>query len=233
MIARPLSVTLSTLLAKPFAKPFAKPVAREPGLEGHARCSASETAERVLIERIAGKDREALRALYQRYYLRLYGFLMRLTHQAELAEEVLNDVMFVVWQKAATYNAQCRVSTWILGIAYRQGLGVLAQIKRRTSLVILDEEVLLQAQDTKLELDTEELLDWLNKGLGRLSPEHRMVVELTHFLGYSYDEIAAIADCPVGTVKTRMFHARKQLRNILTRLAGVSGDDLVRSHDQS
>lgn len=148
---------------------------------------------------------------------------MRLTHQSELAEEVLNDVMFVVWQKASTYNAQSRVSTWILGIAYRKELNVLAQVRRRTSLEIVDENELLNAQDMKQDADRQELRDWLDKGLQRLSPEHRMAVELTHFLGYSYQEIAAIADCPVGTVKTRMFHARKQLRDVLARLAGLSG----------
>jgi len=62
--------------------------------------------------------------------------------------------------------------------------------------------------------------DWLRRGLDRLPPEQRLVVELTFFVGCSYEEISAIADCPVNTVKTRMFHARRKLRGILNALEG-------------
>jgi len=61
--------------------------------------------------------------------------------------------------------------------------------------------------------------DWLRRGLDRLSPEQRLVVELTFYVGLSYGEIATIANCPVNTVKTRMFHARQKLHDILKALA--------------
>lgn len=195
--------------------------------------SESELAERALIVAVAGQDKEAFRQLYQRYHLRLYGFLMRLTKQPELAEEGLNDVMLVVWQKASTYNSQSRVSTWILGIAYRKGLKMLAQRKRRSSIVVVDQDEFANLLDMDPESDQEELWDWLEKGLRQLSPEHRMVVELTHFLGHSYAEIAAISECPVSTVKTRMFYARRQLRSILFTLAGQSGEPLECSHESN
>jgi RNA polymerase sigma-70 factor (ECF subfamily) len=63
----------------------------------------------------------------------------------------------------------------------------------------------------------------LHAGISELSTEHRQVVELTYFCGFSYQEIAAIADCPVNTIKTRMFHARRRLKRLLPRLAGDTG----------
>ena len=67
--------------------------------------------------------------------------------------------------------------------------------------------------------------DWLESGLRELSPEHRAVVELTYFHGYSYKEVAAVVGCPVNTVKTRMFHARRRLKVLLPRLAGEVKED--------
>jgi RNA polymerase sigma-70 factor (ECF subfamily) len=63
-------------------------------------------------------------------------------------------------------------------------------------------------------------LELIQTGLAELSVDHRQVIELTYFCGFSYQEIADIAGCPVNTVKTRMFHARRRLKVLLPRLAG-------------
>ena len=75
-------------------------------------------------------------------------------------------------------------------------------------------------------MDTATLQDWLDVGMRRLSGEQRAVVELTYFHGYSYAEIAGILSCPVNTVKTRMFHARARLRQILPELSATPGSRL-------
>ncbi|MDX1555026.1 MAG: sigma-70 family RNA polymerase sigma factor, partial [Xanthomonadales bacterium] len=72
--------------------------------------------------------------------------------------------------------------------------------------------------------------EWIEAGLLQLSPDHRQVMELTYFGGFSYQEIADIAGCPVNTVKTRMFHARRRLRILLPALAGNAEDQ---SREQS
>ena len=61
--------------------------------------------------------------------------------------------------------------------------------------------------------------EWLAAGLQRLSSEHRMALELTYFVGLSCEEVAEVVGCPVGTVKTRVFYARQQLRALLVELA--------------
>ena len=65
---------------------------------------------------------------------------------------------------------------------------------------------------------------WLSQGLERLPVEQRMALELTYTLGHSCEEVAAILDCPVNTVKTRLFRARETLKQVLPELAGMAGD---------
>jgi RNA polymerase sigma-70 factor (ECF subfamily) len=100
-----------------------------------------------------------------------------------------------------------------LGIAWHKALRALEREKRfSTSDASGLEELAVEEGASR------EDRDWLRRGLDGLSPEHRLVVELTFFLGCSYVEIAEIAGCPVNTVKTRMFHARVRLRRILAAL---------------
>jgi RNA polymerase sigma-70 factor (ECF subfamily) len=131
----------------------------------------------------------------------------------------VDDVMFVVWRDAGKFRGESAVSSWIFGIAYRQAMSALrseARIQRP-----LDRS----ADVGKLVAPPARDLDLLGAGLAELSADHRQVVVLTYFCGCSYEEIAEIADCPVGTVKTRMFHARRRLKFLLPRLAGEKGGE--------
>ena len=179
----------------------------------------SAEKELELFRRVARQDRQAFEELYNLYYRRLFSFLLRFTRRTDLVEEILNDAMFAVWQKAAGFQERSRVSTWIFGIAYRKAL---KRIERQVRLPqeISPEEAGLHEQgapDPNFEL--RELKDALQASLDKLSPEHRAVVELTYQHGYSCREIAKIVDCPVNTVKTRMFHARRRLREMVPRLS--------------
>jgi len=73
-----------------------------------------------LIARLCKQDEKALELLYHHYYSRLFRFVARVTRRENLIDEVINDVMYVVWEKAETYNQQCQPSTWIFGIAYNK-----------------------------------------------------------------------------------------------------------------
>src|ERR1700722_12015458 len=81
--------------------------------------------ERELIFRVAGGDRDAFRDLYVHYHRRLARFLTRLTRRQEDAEEIINDTLWIVWQRAAEFRDASQVSTWIMGIAYRRALNVI------------------------------------------------------------------------------------------------------------
>ena len=101
------------------------------GLSSHAE-------DRVLIERVAGGDREAFEALYARYYRKLFGFAQRVTRSADLVEEIVSDTLLTVWRSAARFDGRSRLSTWIFGIAYRKAL---QSVSRRRPLDPLPEGV--------------------------------------------------------------------------------------------
>ncbi len=170
--------------------------------------------ETALVTRIAAGDQRAFAEFYGAYRRRLARFLGRFLAAPEVIDELINDVMFVVWQDAARFELRSRVSTWVFGIAWHKALKALERQKRGRVLQDLPTEF----ESPHHEGNAMEQRDWLRRGLERLSPEQRLVVELTFFIGYSYNEIAEIADCPVNTVKTRMFHARHKLHDILKAL---------------
>ncbi len=170
--------------------------------------------EAALVKQIAAGDQRAFAEFYGAYRRRLARFLGRFLAAPEVIDELINDVMFVVWQEAARFELRSRVSTWVFGIAWHKALKALERQKRARVLQELPTEFELPHHEGS----TMEQREWLRHGLERLSPEQRLVVELTFFMGCSYNEIAEIADCPVNTVKTRMFHARHKLRDILNAL---------------
>ena len=187
--------------------------------------SAPRWATRVrddvaLLQRVAQADHRAFEALYRGYYPRLHRFLERVTHRVQLVEEILNDTMLVVWQKASTFNGQSLVSTWIFAIAYRKALKALQRLDE--PVCGIDEDV---ADDSEPDaaLMHAELRELLVDAIGRMSPAHRAVIELTYYQGCAYSEIAMIMNCPVDTVKTRMFHARRRLRHLI----GERREDLL------
>jgi RNA polymerase sigma-70 factor (ECF subfamily) len=173
-------------------------------------------AELVLLRQVAAGDRAALAELYRGYHRRLCRFLSRLTRRADIIEEVINDSFWIVWQKAEGFRGESRVSTWIMGIAYRCALKAL---RHHGADPLADDEAILDAVAADDPHAQHELRDWLSKGMSRLPAEQRLVLELAYGGGHSIDEIAAIMQCPEGTVKARMFHARMKLRNLLPELA--------------
>lgn len=171
----------------------------------------------ALLEAVAAGDRRALEELYLSYHRRLARFLSRFTPRYENVEEIINDTFLVVWQCAKDFRHASQVSTWIIGIAYRTALKSFRRQKNHIGARSLDE---LPEQTVDPTFDTE-VHDWLSHGLSRLPIEQRLTLELAYNMGHSLEEIAAITECPVGTVKARMFHAREKLRQYLPQLSGA------------
>ena len=179
-----------------------------------------ETEDLELLARINRGDREAFRRLYAKYYHPLQRFIYSITHSMDLAEEGINDVMLVVWRNGRSFAGRSRVRTWIMGIGYRKGLKLAEAANRWTTRFkakLIDNWNELSTAGDEPSTDVE-LADLLEHSLRRLSVKHRAVVELTYRYGYSYEEIATIVDCPVNTVKTRMFHARAKLEELASEL---------------
>jgi RNA polymerase sigma-70 factor (ECF subfamily) len=170
--------------------------------------------EAQLLRRIALQDRHAFETLYRTYYRRLARFLDRLTHRPQMIDEILDDTMLVVWRKAATFNGHSQVSTWIFAIAYRKAMKALKREGNRTQISFDHDEPLCAPSPETAFIDGE-FRSTIRRLVAGLSAEQRAVVELTYYHGCAYREIADIVGCPVDTVKTRMFHARRKLKNAL------------------
>lgn len=181
------------------------------GCERRGRIARSEIE---LMTRVAARDCIAFDTLYRGYYPRLRRFIERVTRRPQIVDEVVNDTMLVVWRKASSYNLRSGVSTWIFGIALRRALKAL---KGFDIPVEFDPDKCPAQSATGPEgmLQQQEMRVCIARALGALSRDHRAVIELSYFEGRSCAEIAEIMRCPISTVKTRMFHARRRLRALM------------------
>jgi RNA polymerase sigma factor (sigma-70 family) len=171
--------------------------------------------DRELLARVASGNLEAFERLYRVYQPRLTRFLTTLLKRPQLIEEVLDDTMMVVWRTAGNFRGSSKPSTWIFAIAYRKA----HKAKARWPDPVEDPQFDTRVSDEPgpdEELHHQRLRSALMKAMDQLSPDHRAVVDLTYFHGMGYREIAEIVDCPVDTVKTRMFHARRRLKQAMT-----------------
>jgi RNA polymerase sigma-70 factor (ECF subfamily) len=172
-----------------------------------------------LLARIGEGDLEAFETLYARFTRRIYGFVLRVTRNPELVEEAVSDTFLAIWRSAASFDGRSRASTWIFGVAYRKALRAVG--RRRPVETVLPEQVTLVDEERArpdASCARREEAELLDRALRTLPAEQRVVIELTYFQGLSYPEIAAVVACPVNTVKTRMFHARRKLRAALPEL---------------
>ena len=170
--------------------------------------------EACLVGRIAAGDRLAFETLYRAYFSRLARFLQRMTRSAQLIEEIVNDTLLVVWRKANTFNGSSKVSTWIFAIAYRRACKALQALDEPVEAG-LDERAGDDAERPDWQFERARLASAVDAALGALPLAQRTAFQLTFYHDMSYTEIAEIMECPVNTVKTRLFHARKRLAVLL------------------
>ncbi len=181
----------------------------------------SQTAtDRELVQRIAGQDRAAFQALYARHQIRAFRFILRLTRNEAVAEELVNDVFLDVWRQAGRFQGGSAVSTWIFAIARNKTISLL---RKRSELQMPDGAAEALEDETDTPEVTAQKTDksaQMRRCMETLSLEHREVIDLVYYHEKSVREVADIVGIPLATVKTRMFHARKKLGEALKR-AGV------------
>jgi RNA polymerase sigma-70 factor (ECF subfamily) len=178
--------------------------------------------DELLLQSIAAGDTCAMRVLFRRHNVRIYRFVLRLVRNAALAEEIVNEVFLVVWRSAGRFKSESQVTTWLLAIARHKAISALrrraeAQLDDHTAAAIVDPR-----DDPETRMDKQDRSETIQKCLARLSPSHREIIDLVYYHGKLIRDVALIVGVPEGTVKTRMFHARKQLSKMLTA-AGIHG----------
>lgn len=167
--------------------------------------------ESALIGRVADGDGAAFEALYRVYVPRLRCFVGRVLKRRSLIDEVVNDTMLAVWREAGAYGGSAKVSTWIFSIAWRKASKTL----RRANGAVDWQDSGERPCEPEGELGRLQMQEQVSRALARLTPKHRDVLRLVYFHGFGCREIAGLMGCPVQTVKTRAFHARRRLRHLL------------------
>ena len=171
----------------------------------------------ALITAIAAGDEAAFNQMYARYYPRVARFTRRITRCSELIAEITNDTLWAIWRCAPSFKGGSRVSTWIMGIAQHIGNKTLRRRSRREA----HEEPMLHLIEAAHEpWSVGDDREWVGAALVQLAEEQRTVLELFYRFGHSCEEIAELVDCPTNTVKSRMFHGRRNMQRLLPRLAG-------------
>ncbi|WP_256869035.1 RNA polymerase sigma factor [Sphingobium lactosutens] len=173
-----------------------------------------------LVACIRHRDLKAFEALYRAYQPRLARFLMNILRRPHLVEEVFDDTLMVLWDHPDSFSGRSKLSTWLFTIAYRKGMKAIRKQDDPVEDHMQAARISPRASPEQDASDSRARIA-LFDAIARLSAEQRAVVDLTYFHELGYREIAQIMDCPVDTVKTRMFHARRHLRR---ELAGEFAD---------
>jgi len=183
--------------------------------------SRQRTSDEALIRAIAAGDRHAMHVLYVRHNVRVYRFVLRLTNDRTLAEDLVSEVFMDVWRRANSFKAQSQVSTWLLAIARNKSLSAMRvrldeQLDDEMATAIVD-----PADDAETTVNKWDRSAVVQQCLSQLSPRHREVIDLVYYHEKSIDEVARIVGAPENTVKTRMFYARRRMEKLL-KVAGLA-----------
>ncbi|MBN1858653.1 sigma-70 family RNA polymerase sigma factor [Candidatus Bipolaricaulota bacterium] len=157
-----------------------------------------------LIQAVASGSRTAFRRLYEQYADRVLRFAQTIVREPHLAEEVLQETMIAVWKDAGRFAGRSKLSTWLLGITRNQAHSLLRREKRGLRTPPLD----LETEDPAPNVEQQVALE---RAFAALSPAQREVLHLTFYDHLTVNEAADVLGIPPGTVKSRMYHARRIL----------------------
>jgi len=169
------------------------------------------------LQAVSRGDESALAALYDRYRLILFGLILRILHDRQEAEDVLQEVFFQIWRRANDFDpARGRAFTWLVTIARSRALDRLRMLSSRSRFVEADEQTVSdEVTDTAQELVKSEEGQIVRQALDELPHEQRRALLLAYFEGLTQAQIAERLGDPLGTVKTRMRSGLIKLRELL------------------
>ncbi|MEQ8763584.1 MAG: sigma-70 family RNA polymerase sigma factor [Planctomycetota bacterium] len=171
----------------------------------------------ALVKAAASGSREAFADLVQTYQDRIFRVILNLVRDDHLAEDLTQDVFVKVYQKLGTFNFQSSFFTWLYRIAINTAMDGIKRNRRRRALSLDEKEGISQGLRSAEEapdsgLHENEMKAAVHRALDSLSPKYRTVMVLREFENLTYEEIARVMSCSVGTVESRLFRARAKFR---------------------
>lgn len=168
-----------------------------------------------LLTQISNGDKQALAKLYRALEKPVYRFLHSKLNDPFECSDLLHDVFMEVWRSAGRFEGRSKVQTWIFGIAYRK---VIDLHRKRGRQYVTDDipETEDDSPDAESCMAAGQEAEHVRHCLGELKDDHRTAISLAFYEDMTYSEIAEVAGVPEGTIKTRVFHAKKLLMRCLS-----------------
>jgi RNA polymerase sigma-70 factor, ECF subfamily len=181
-----------------------------------------DESDSIIIEKCLHGDTGAFGLLVERYQSRLYTIVCRIMGDRDDAADVLQNVFIKVFENLHSYNTRYKFYSWLYRIAVNESYNFLHYREKMTSLIAASQ---ISVDDSPAErMEKSDVIRNLEEALTNLKTEQRIIIVLKHFGELSYREIAEILDIPEKTVKSRLFSARQELKNLLLK----RGDTPVR-----
>lgn len=182
------------------------------------RARPTYESDAFCLSQMAKGDGAALEALYRRHRQTAHRFILRLVSSEAQAEELVGDVFIAAWQNAASYGGRSKPLTWILSIAHNKAVSCLRKRREVTgSIDVVAAALACPGESPDQAVVRSDSGAVLKRCIGKLSPDHRQVVDLIYFQEFSVTEAADRIGIPEATVKTRLFYARKKLAHLLEK----------------
>jgi RNA polymerase sigma-70 factor (ECF subfamily) len=184
---------------------------------GGDRGSNAIPTDEALIGSITRRDEQAMKLLFKRHNVRVFRFIVRLTGARELAEDVVSEVFLDVWRSAGTFEGRCRVSTWLLSIARNKALATLRKRRPEPLDSEFAEAIPDPGEGPEAAADTAQRSAILRRCLADLPRSDRELLDLAYYHERTAAEIAGIVGAPIGTVKSRLFNARRRVAELFAQ----------------
>lgn len=173
--------------------------------------------ESTLLELARKQNQQALSMLLSQNYEIVYGYLIKLTLNQELAKDLTQDTMVKAIVNLNQFKGKSKFSTWLITIGsnlYKNYLKKNKRIQYTDDFSFLDQTVESRSKVEHL-AESKETTRMIFQALSQMKMQQRMPFLLKHYYGYSYEEISTILDCPLGTVRSRIHNTIKKLQKIM------------------
>ena len=193
---------------------------------GYAQAIRVPLTDYSLVERCRANDEAAFNEVVARYKTKIYNYIYRMTGSSDDAEDLTQEVFIRLYTSIDSFRSQSSLNTWLFRIAGNLCVDRFRRGKNRTPAYSLDApvgetegEMAHEVADLTYEphrlLENVEMAEQIQAALALLPEKLRATLILHDIEGMPYDEVAQVVGCPLGTVKSRLFNARTQLRQRL------------------
>lgn len=174
--------------------------------------------EKNIIEKVKKGDLETYSLLINEYQNDIYSLCLSIVKNVDDAMDMTQEAFLIAFENIKNFKGEAKFSTWLYKIAYNLCINYK---KRKGELLILDDEDLFNVEiEDKTspiweKIEKDERVKIIKEGLGRIKDGDRLIIELKDIKGLSYEKISMILSCPMGTVKSRLYRARENLKKVV------------------